>query len=94
MVTLKNTKTSTYLQVTRGTACHVHLRGKSRNIFGNTLLHWLTEIQFNSAESVIGMIISEIAGLQWSIPDWLPARYLTWNRIQKKEHLGNLEVVQ
>jgi hypothetical protein len=46
----------------------------------------------NSAEIVVGMIVSEIAGLKWSIPDWLPARYLTWNRIWNKEHRGETVV--
>jgi len=40
---------------------------------------------YNSAEVVVDMIISEIGGLKWTIPDWLPERYLTWNRDLNKE---------
>lgn len=27
------------------------------------------------------MIISEITDRKWSMPEWFPERYLTWNRI-------------
>lgn len=36
----------------------------------------------HSAKVVVDMIISELAGRQWAIPEWLPERYLTWNRIE------------
>ena len=56
----------------------------------NSLLHLrrLTTMKlrtYNSAEVVVDMIISEIDGLKWTIPDWLPERYLTWNRDLNKD---------
>jgi hypothetical protein len=33
-----------------------------------------------SAEVIAQMILAEISGKEWKEPDWLPQRYLTWNR--------------
>ncbi|KAF5361149.1 hypothetical protein D9758_009014 [Tetrapyrgos nigripes] len=35
---------------------------------------------FSAAEAVVGLISSEITEEEWVQPDWLPDRYLTWNR--------------
>ncbi|KAG2357782.1 FAD dependent oxidoreductase [Suillus spraguei] len=35
---------------------------------------------FGCAEVIAQMIIAEISGKEWKEPDWLPRRYLTWNR--------------
>ncbi|KAK7456396.1 hypothetical protein VKT23_010644 [Stygiomarasmius scandens] len=35
---------------------------------------------FSGAEAAAGIILSEIIGEEWTQPDWLPDRYLTWNR--------------
>ncbi|CAA7269381.1 unnamed protein product [Cyclocybe aegerita] len=33
---------------------------------------------FSCAEAVAGMIAAKIRGKEWTTPDWLPRRYLTW----------------
>ncbi|KAJ3517283.1 hypothetical protein NLJ89_g596 [Agrocybe chaxingu] len=33
---------------------------------------------FSCAEAVAGMIAAKIRGEEWTTPDWLPRRYLTW----------------
>ncbi|ESK91655.1 fad dependent oxidoreductase [Moniliophthora roreri MCA 2997] len=35
---------------------------------------------FSCAEAIASMIASEMKGSRWTIPEWLPERYLTWNR--------------
>jgi len=40
---------------------------------------------FGCAEVVVDMIIAEIAGGKWSLPDWLPERFLTRNRVLNEE---------
>lgn len=41
------------------------------------------------------MILAEISGKEWKEPDWLPKRYLTWNRRIEwnlaKHDVGNVE---
>lgn len=32
----------------------------------------------SSAEAIAQMIVAELAGKEWTQPDWLPTRYLTW----------------
>ncbi|KZP19709.1 FAD dependent oxidoreductase [Athelia psychrophila] len=39
---------------------------------------------FSCAEVVADMIVAELADKQWSMPEWLPSRYLTWNRPHAK----------
>lgn len=40
----------------------------------------------HSAEVVAEMIISEITDQKWSLPEWLPERYLTWNRVKNVQN--------
>ncbi|KAG1786549.1 uncharacterized protein HD556DRAFT_1530992 [Suillus plorans] len=35
---------------------------------------------FGCAEVLAQMILAEISDKEWKEPDWLPQRYLTWNR--------------
>ena len=36
-----------------------------------------------SAEAVVGMMLAEMKGdeSKWTVPEWLPHNYLTWNRL-------------
>lgn len=49
------------------------------------LIHLVIRIELigtiTSAKVVADMVISEITGRKWSMPEWLPERYLTWNRV-------------
>ncbi|TBU39321.1 FAD dependent oxidoreductase [Dichomitus squalens] len=38
---------------------------------------------YGCAEAVAGMIIADIQGKDWSIPDWLPRHHLTQNRVNE-----------
>ncbi|KAF9019776.1 hypothetical protein BDP27DRAFT_1354845, partial [Rhodocollybia butyracea] len=40
---------------------------------------------FSCAEAVASMILSAIRDRPWSAPEWLPERYLTWNRDEDVE---------
>ena len=63
-------------------ACHAHLDGKrDRTSINHSPAVLANPDENNSAEVIADMIISEITGLKWIIPDWLPERYLTWSRI-------------
>ncbi|KAF7985817.1 hypothetical protein HWV62_476 [Athelia sp. TMB] len=42
---------------------------------------------FACAEVIADMIVSEISGTEWSLPDWLPEQYLTWNRLVETENM-------
>ncbi|KAF7968733.1 hypothetical protein HWV62_29610 [Athelia sp. TMB] len=42
---------------------------------------------FACAEVVADMIVSDISGTEWSLPDWLPEQYLTWNRLVETENM-------
>ncbi|KAI1787022.1 FAD dependent oxidoreductase [Ganoderma leucocontextum] len=38
---------------------------------------------YGCAEAVAGMIVADIRGKEWSIPDWLPRHFLTENRVKE-----------
>ena len=37
----------------------------------------------SSAEAVAGMIVADMQGKEWRVPDWLPRHFLTEDRVCK-----------
>ncbi|KAH9852000.1 FAD dependent oxidoreductase [Lenzites betulinus] len=40
---------------------------------------------FSCAEAVVQMMLADISGKEWTVPDWLPRHHLTQNRLHESE---------
>lgn len=59
----------------------MRLDGESHALLGTdrmTRNHHSFSHVLSSAEVIAQMIAAELAGMQWTQPEWLPTRYLTW----------------
>ncbi|KAG2078393.1 hypothetical protein BDR04DRAFT_1086668 [Suillus decipiens] len=79
MGTKTRTGNSTSPQDIPAMECHGHLDGKSHCATVSSWAHFIHDVAV-SAEVIAQMIHAESSDKEWKVPDWLPQRYLTWNR--------------
>lgn len=64
--------------------CHAHLHGEYSSDWHNSDLTPFTPISSykTSAEAVAGLILADLKGEAWTVPEWFPRHYLTTDSLR------------